>query len=284
MSDRVRSLQILHCKAMFVGIFTLVLVAGGSSVAKADSAAKSAVGVRTVAAASDFSSIFTSPELANSGWTSCPSPITWKVDSHRLSRTQSAREIANLTWAFEVWSRASGLKFSFGGTTRLTIDESTFSPRPEVHNEPEGRMINLAFIKAAGSSVLKPGVVGQGGAWAQSGSREIFEGSALFSVEHAKRSSVAQSRAGYLHELGHVLGLAHARNRANVMFPVVSVQNKLGPGDIQGVRTLMKPCAWSIPPAVADVMSPPPMVPSTPPAPTLPIPLPTPTISLPPLA
>jgi predicted Zn-dependent protease len=46
----------------------------------------------------------------------------------------------------------------------------------------------------------------------------------------------------YLHEIGHVLGLGHGTSPENVMYYLVDDNNTLSPGDIQGIRSLVKAC------------------------------------------
>ena len=88
------------------------------------------------------------------------------------------------------------------------------------------------------------GVVGLGSpstVW--SSSKEIVNGTAVFRTDHIKRSGAREAKALYLHELGHVLGLGHADDAANIMYGVVTDDTELGAGDTNGVRTMTKPCA-----------------------------------------
>lgn len=57
------------------------------------------------------------------------------------------------------------------------------------------------------------------------------------------KSSPKLVRSLYLHEIGHVLGLGHANNEANIMHPMVIGNVALGAGDINGVKSLSRACS-----------------------------------------
>ena len=57
-----------------------------------------------------------------------------------------------------------------------------------------------------------------------------------------QKASTREDKSLYMHELGHVLGLAHASETANIMYPIVSDHTDLGAGDVNGVRSMNKPC------------------------------------------
>ena len=198
----------------------------------------------TGASPSDFSSIFATqmPALTNAGWASCPTAITWKLDTTGLTADESTRQIANMQFAFDQWAAASGLTFQFAGTTTMTYNEAAFTLTP-AEGTP-ARQINLAFIADAASDLLGGGTVGMAGpssVWQNS--KEIQGGNGIFRIDAVKKMSDVQVRALFTHELGHVMGLAHAADSGNIMYPVVGDHDELGAGDINGVRTMVKPCA-----------------------------------------
>ncbi|MCX6431582.1 MAG: matrixin family metalloprotease [Actinobacteria bacterium] len=196
-------------------------------------------------AAADYSSIFASqqPALTNSGWATCAAAITWTVDTSGLSADEAATQIANLTWAFDQWTPASGLAFQFGGTENLAYDDAAFSLKPANGSAIQSRHIYLAFIADGDSARLGGGTVGLGSpsqVWPTS--KEIITGAAVFRTDHVKQANAREDKSLYMHELGHVLGLAHASETSNIMYPVVSDHTDLGTGDVNGVRSMNKPC------------------------------------------
>ena len=197
------------------------------------------------ASATDFGSIFAGqlPALVNAGWSGCAAPVTWTIDTGSLSADESAEEIANLTWAFAQWSQASGLAFTFGGTQQLTYSDAAFSLAPADGTPILQRHIYLAFVADASSDRLGGQTVGLGSpSQVFTEDKEIVTGTAIFRTDHVLSAIDREDRSLYLHELGHVLGLAHAADAGNIMYPVVSDHLELGAGDVAGVRTMAKPC------------------------------------------
>jgi hypothetical protein len=198
------------------------------------------------AIAADYSSIFAdqAPGLAGSGWATCPTPVTWSVDFGSLSPEQSDRELASLQWAFEQWAQASGLAFAYGGTQHLRYDSPSSSLAPADGSAIPSRHIYLAFVSGQVATLLDGGTVGLGSPTrVVSATKEIVDGSAVFRTDHVASATTAEGRSLYLHEIGHVLGLAHAHDSANLMFSVVTDDIELGAGDVNGVRAMVKPCA-----------------------------------------
>ena len=197
------------------------------------------------ASATDFGSIFAGqlPALVNSGWSGCAAPVTWTVDTTALVDTEAAQAIADLTWAFAQWQQASGLVFSYGGIQELTYDDGSFTLEPADGTPILQRHIYLSFVTDASSERLGGQTVGLGSpSQVMTQSKEIVTGTAVFRTDHVSSASDRADRSLYLHELGHVLGLAHASDEGNIMYPVVSDHLELGAGDVAGVRTMAKPC------------------------------------------
>jgi hypothetical protein len=196
-------------------------------------------------AAADYSSIFATqqPALTNSGWATCAVAITWSVDTDGLSADEAATQIANLTWAFDQWTQASGLAFQYAGTENLAYDDAAFSLKPANGSALQSRHVYLAFVADSDSARLGGGTVGLGSpsqVWPST--KEIITGAAVFRTDHVKQASTREDKSLYMHELGHVLGLAHASETSNIMYPVVSDHTDLGAGDVNGVRSMNKPC------------------------------------------
>jgi hypothetical protein len=203
-----------------------------------------AAGQSATRVSSDYSSIFSDqPALAGSGWARCSSPIGWSADVHSLTGAEAKSQLANISWALSTWSQASGLTFVFEGATALRFNERDFTLAPADGSSAGARRILVDFVPDGESVLLTRTTVGQGApSSVMTESREIVSGTAVFSVEHSRKATVRQMRSLYLHELGHVLGLAHAHSAKNVMYPIVRDRVRLGAGDINGVRSLVKPC------------------------------------------
>jgi len=203
-------------------------------------------GVSAGGTAADFSSIFAidQPELAGSGWATCSAPITWAVDTGTLSDEESARALADMEWAFGQWAQASGLSFQFAGTIDLAYDDIAFSLKPADGSVVPSRNIFLAVVSDEESERMDARTVGLGSpsqVWPST--KEIVGGEAVFSTEHVRSAGRSQTRSLFMHELGHVLGLAHADDDANIMYSLVTDHVDLGEGDINGVRMMTKSCA-----------------------------------------
>jgi predicted Zn-dependent protease len=64
----------------------------------------------------------------------------------------------------------------------------------------------------------------------------------VLSIDYVKKINAKKQSALYLHELGHALGLGHGTDEENVMYYLVDQNNTLSPGDIEGIRNLVKAC------------------------------------------
>lgn len=194
-------------------------------------------------AESQVASIFagSSPELINSGWAACDTPITWSIDTSRVSATDAAIARAQISRDLAKWGDVSGLTFRYVGQVPVIYDDTTFVVTSDVH--PSERHIYIAFLREDESSLLDKRTVGFASptkVWKDS--KQITEGSMVLSIEYVKKASAQERSAVYLHELGHVLGLGHGFEPENVMYYLVDENNTLSPGDIEGIRNLIKAC------------------------------------------
>ena len=195
--------------------------------------------------ATDYSSIFTGQNaaLAGAGWQACASPVQWTVDTHELSAREAAAQVKNLTWAFDQWTKASGVNFQYAGEQAVTYDDAEFSLSPADGSSVASHHVYFDFVRAAESARLGGGTVGLGSpSQVMPTTKEIVTGAAIFRTDHVKGATKSELRSLYLHELGHVLGLAHAQVESNVMYPMVTDNTQLGAGDVNGVRTMTKVC------------------------------------------
>lgn len=192
----------------------------------------------------DYSSILADdPALADSGWATCESPISWTVDVRALNSLEGKRQIAILRWALRSWSRVSGLTFAFDGAASLRFNDSDFTLSRADGSSTSGRHIYFDFLPLKATTRL----AGRSVAVASPSSiitadREIVAGTAIFRAEYVKTADSDHVRTLYLHELGHILGLGHAQSPKNIMYPMIGRLARLGSGDISGAQSLAKPC------------------------------------------
>jgi hypothetical protein len=144
-------------------------------------------------------------------------------------------------------SRASGLTFDYVGTTEFSPD-----PTGGWGQMPPGIDAVIGWVSP--ESLHGPhGEAGVGGSWWQAaGSHErIDQGYALINGDLAKAILRPGSGTGYseahllLHEIGHMLGLAHTEDPSEVMYPQTGPlsPSAYGSGDRAGLRYLgSQPC------------------------------------------
>ena len=181
------------------------------------------------------------PALINSGWADCDTPITWSMDTSRVAPADKAIAEQQLTGDLTKWGAASGLSFQYVGEVPIVYDDTNFVVTSDVH--PSARHLYIAFLKDAESTLLDTRTVGFASptkVWKDS--KEITEGSVVLSIDYVKKINKAKQSALYLHELGHALGLGHGTSKDNVMYYLVDNNNVLSPGDIEGIRNLVKAC------------------------------------------
>lgn len=194
-------------------------------------------------AESQVASIFvgSSPDLINSGWADCDTPVTWSMDTSRLTAADAAIAKDQMQADLTKWGEASGLTFEYVGEVPVVYDDTNYVVTSDVH--PSERHLYLAFLKDAESTLLDSRTVGFASptkVWKDS--KEITEGSVVLSIDYVKKINRQKQSALYLHELGHALGLGHGTSESNVMYYLVDNNNTLSPGDVEGIRNLIKAC------------------------------------------
>ncbi|MCX6431528.1 MAG: matrixin family metalloprotease [Actinobacteria bacterium] len=194
-------------------------------------------------AESQVASIFAEspPEFINSGWAACDTPITWSVDTGRLTPADSKIAINQLTADLKHWGEVSGLTFQYVGEVPIVYDDTNYVVTSEQH--PSERHLYVAFLNDKDSSLLDSRTVGFASPTKVfKDQKEITEGSVVLSIDYVKKINAAKQSALYLHELGHALGLAHGTEKADVMYYLVDTNNTLSNADIAGIRALIKAC------------------------------------------
>jgi hypothetical protein len=202
------------------------------------------LGVGTIGyAESRVASIFagSSPDLIDSGWTDCDTPITWSMDTSRLSANDASVARRQITGDLDKWADVSGLTFQYVGEVPTLYDDTTFVLTSNQH--PSERHIYIAFMSKNESTLLDMRTVGFAAptkVWKDS--KQIVEGSAVFSIEFIKQADRDEISALYLHELGHVLGLGHGDEDEDVMYYLVRDKNHLSSADVSGIRAIVQSC------------------------------------------
>nr|WP_237728271.1 matrixin family metalloprotease [Cellulomonas sp. APG4] len=148
--------------------------------------------------------------------------------------------------ALAVVSAATGLAFEHVGTT----DEEPVKDRDLIQPgrygdgwvpvlvawSDEDELPELAGqVAGVGGSAAVPGSDGRG-RWLAAG-RLVLDAPDLVALLE-RPDGEAQARAVVVHELGHVLGLDHVDDTAELMHPQTSARAELGPGDRQGLALL----------------------------------------------
>ena len=181
------------------------------------------------------------PQLVGSGWADCDTPITWSVDTSRLTPKESAIAVRQLRADFAKWGAVSGLDFRYVGFVGVSYDDPTYQIISPIH--PSDRHIFVLFLHNDESSLLDDRTVGLAmPSKLIVEQRQIVEGSVVLSYEYVRKAARLKRSALYLHEIGHALGLAHGSSRQDAMYYIVSTTNELSPNDIAGIRALIQAC------------------------------------------
>lgn len=181
------------------------------------------------------------PELIGSGWAACDTPVTWSLDTSRLSAKEAKVASEQMSTDFAKWGAASGLNFQFVGEVPIIYDDATLQVSSTVH--PSARHIYVGFLHDRDSSLIDSRTVGFAAPSKVFVNRkEIVEGSVILSIEYVEKVNRLRESSLYLHEIGHALGLGHGEQKVDVMYPIVATNNDLSPADVEGIRALVQAC------------------------------------------
>ena len=167
-------------------------------------------------------------------------PIRYTINSD-LAPTDSTGIIGEAVGEI---SRLTGLSFEYVGVSHDPVRwQQKVAPSVLVGVYPP---VEIAWAKDSEFTALKGDVLGFGGSTYLSGtgveSRYVTGSVALRAAQLGQilRTTGGRSfvKAVVLHELGHVVGLAHVHDTKELMNPEIVRQSDFGPGDRQGLALL----------------------------------------------
>jgi hypothetical protein len=146
--------------------------------------------------------------------------------------------------AFDRVSAVTGLRFVYDGGT----DESPSSEREPYQPDRYGDRwapVLVAWQTEEENPTFRTDVAGEAGSVRLStdGPQVYVTGAvgldeAAFDQMLSTVEGSAAARAVVLHELGHLVGLAHVESAAELMYPTTSVTYDFGSGDLAGLAAL----------------------------------------------
>jgi hypothetical protein len=156
-----------------------------------------------------------------------------------------------LTSAFSQLSAATGLQFVDDGITLEAPSETRAPYQPETYGDRWAPVL-IAWSSAAETSMLGDGILGRAGpdnfGTGEVRSMRLVSGLAVFNGpalgQQLSSGNDSKARAVLLHELGHLVGLAHVPDPYQVMYDTNAYPlSTYRAGDLRGLEQLGRgPC------------------------------------------
>ena len=157
-------------------------------------------------------------------WDPC-STITYRINP----TGGSAEAAADIKAALRNVGRIMGFRYNYAGTTKSAVR------RDEYGSHPPGTDLLIDWQRPGHDSGLSGKAAGRGGHWVLHGRR--FDGYVVLNQNlHLSR---AMWRRVMAHEIGHVVGLGHAKSPSQVMHSGSALTStRWGAGDLAGLHRL----------------------------------------------
>ena len=173
-------------------------------------------------------------------WDPCQK-ISWKLLKNKSGRGQ----LVNISRAFKRIGQATGLEFRYsGGFKDYYADSDAFNHEITSNSFPdEERSVLVKFVSPKNmNGEVNKYIIGQGDVHTLLGDADEYpvNGLITLSTDLLKKSS-SYRQAVYMHEIAHVVGLAHVNEKKSLMFGGSSgwkFNDNFTRGDLTGLRLL----------------------------------------------